>query len=339
MLEAFLELNTASTVDFVAQLDYLRGVQRGFGGGGSHLDIVTVFSRILTVAGPLVTVMALWHYRHIVGFTFMRAIARVLAPAGGKIVEKYFVKKGVILEVFLYNGGAGDGKKLCDARVKEVEGGKMILTLINVSPTSLKLKKQRVICYTKPFAYSGKKVNAFVTLVADVVKRGTVIKALTLFSPVRYRFVVKRKHARQRVMKEGSVRVKAWDAQKRKTFWMSKPDIQTINNPARYGNKTRLSVENISPGGMRVLVVNPKGRLPSFGVGNHLVFRVSVYNPKTKKYSYFNVLGAIRSRFKGKGGALGMGIQFTHQGEKVGSVFKWTSLEGGEVAPLSKLLK
>ena len=337
MLETLFDLGYSSAVDFVGQLSHLRGVQRGFGSGG-RVDLVTVFTRIFMVAGPLIAIMGLWYYRHIVGFTLLRTVSRLTAPRSGKIVETYLVKKGVMLEIFFYDGSGSDERKLCNARVKEVVGGKMILNLVNVTPTGLKLKNQRVVCYVKPFAYSGKKINAFVTLVASAVKRGTVVKELTLFSPIRYRFIIRRKHKRQSVAKEGAVRVKAWDGRKRKTFWMSKPDVQTINNPARFGKKARLSVENISPGGMRLLVVNPKGHLPPLGVGNHLVLRVSVYNPKTKKYSYFNVLGAIRSRFKGKGGALGMGIQFTGEGEKVGGVYKWSSLEGGEVQALHKFL-
>ena len=336
MLEVFSLLDVSFEYDFLSQLSHLRGVQRGFGSGGGRLDMVTVFTRILTIAGPLITVMGLWYYRHIVGFTILRASAKLVAPRSGRIVENYLVKKGVMLEVFFYSKG-DEERKLCNARVKEVVGGKMVLQLINVSPTSLKLKNQRVICYVKPFAYSGRKINAFVTLVSSALKRGTVVKELSLYSPIRYRFVIRRRHKRQSIAREGAVRVKAWDGRKRKTFWMSKPEIQTINNPARYGNKTRISVENISPGGMRMLVVNPKGKLPPLGVGSQLVLRVSVFNPKTKKYSYFNVMGTVRSRFKGKKGSLGMGIQFTAEGEKIGSVYHWKSLEG-EVESLANFL-
>ena len=109
----------------------------------------------------------------------------------------------------------------------------MRLQLLNPSPTGLKLKNQRVVCYTKPFTYSGRKVNAFFTLIGTAVKRGAAIKEMSLLTPIRYRFVIRRKHSRKRA-REGAIRVKAWDGRKRKNFWISRPDLQTVNDPSRY---------------------------------------------------------------------------------------------------------
>ncbi|MDC0336299.1 hypothetical protein OAN24_05350 [Pseudodesulfovibrio sp.] len=323
-------------LQFLAQLDYLRDVQRNFASSPERLDLMGVFGKILSVAIPIVVVMGLWHYRHVIGFTFLRFFARILSPRGRRIVENYLVSKGILLDIYTYTS-KGVGRKLADARVKAVVGGKMQLQLINVKPTALKLKNMRVICFTKPFAFSGRKINAFVTFIGHFVKRGSVIKEMSLMTPIRYRFVIRRKHSREQA-KEGAIRVKAWDGRKRKSFFVARPDIQTVNNPARYDKKTRLSVENISAGGMRMYVMNPKGKLPPLTVGSQLILRVSVWNPKTKKFSYFNVIGTIRSRFKGKGGALGMGIQFTAEGEKVGSGYVWKTLHG-EMKALSQFLE
>ncbi len=169
-----------------------------------------------------------------------------------------------------------------------------------------------------------------------MVKRGATIKEMSLLTPVKYLFAIRRKHSRQQA-REGAVRVKAWDGRKRKTFWMSRPDIQTINDPSRYGDKMRLAVENISAGGMRMFILNPKGTLPPLSMGSQMVLRVSVWSPKSKKFSYFNVIGTIRSRFKGKGGAIGLGIQFTAHGEKVGNQYVWKTLHG-ELKPLAQFL-
>lgn len=313
-------------LNFFAQLNYLRSVQRNFDSGG-QADLLGVFTKILIFVLPVVVLMALWHYRHFIGFFFMRAFARLTSPRSRKIVENYLVSKGIMLEIFMYSGN-GVGRKLANARVTTVESGKMQLELIKVSPTGVKLKGQRVICFTKPFAYKGKKINAFNTFVADSLQRGSVVKELSLRTPYRYRFVIRRKHERQKIAKEGAVRVKAWDGRKRKNFWLSKPDLQTINDPARYGRKMRLSVENISAGGMRMFVVRPQGTIPPLSKGAQLVLRVSIWNPQTRKFTYFNVIGTIRSRFKGKGGSIGLGIQFTAEGEKLGSGFKWTGLDG-----------
>lgn len=324
-------------LSFNAQLDFLRNVQRTFGSGSERLDLFGVFSQILSVAIPIVIVMAGWYYRHILIFGFLRFFARILSSRSRRIVENYLVTKGIMLDVYKYSS-QGVGRKLCNARVSSVAGGRMQLQLVNVSPVGHKLKNERVICFTKPFAYSGRKINAFVTFIGHMTKRGTVVKEMSLMTPIRYRFVIRRKHSRQRVAKEGAVRVKAWEGRKRKTFWMSRPDLQTVNNPARYGNKTRLSVENISAGGMRMFVLHPKGDLPPLKVGNQLILRVSVWNPKTKKFTYFNVIGTIRSRFKGKGGAIGMGIQFTAEGNKIGSQYTWKTLHG-EMKALAQFLE
>ncbi len=324
-------------LDFLVQLDYLRDVQRTFGSGSGRVDLFGVFSQILSVVVPIVSVVAAWYYRHLLAFGFLRFFSRLLSPGSRRIVENYLVTKGIMLDVYLYSS-QGVGRKVCNARVTSVVGGKMKLQLINTSPTSLKLKNMRVICFSKPFSYSGRKVNAFVTFVSHMVRRGTVIKELSLTTPIRYRFVIRRKSSRQRVAREGAIRVKAWDGSKRKTFWMSRTDIQTVNNPARYGNKMRLTVENISAGGIRMLVLHPTGNLPPLKTGNQLVLRVSVWNPKTKKFTYFNVIGTIRSRFKGKGGAIGLGIQFTAEGNKVGSQYIWKTLHG-DMKALTKFLK
>lgn len=322
---------------FMAQLDYLRDVQSNFGTGGTRIDLVEVFLKIMSVAGPVILLMALWHYRNIIMFMIMRFFAHILSPRGRKVVSEYLVKKGVMLDIYLYTS-KGPTKHVGNARVTEVRGGKMKLQLVNIKPTALNLKNVRVICFTKPFTYSGRKINAFVTFVGHMLKRGSVIKEISLLTPVRYRFMVRRKHNRQRVAREGAVRVKAWDIRKRKTFWMVKPDLQTVNNPARYGKKMRLSVENISAGGMRMFLLNSQGQTPSLSEGNQLILRVSVWNPKSKKFSYFNVIGTIRSRFKGKGGAIGMGIQFTAEGEKVGSGYIWKTLPG-EMKALAQFLE
>lgn len=322
---------------YMAQLDYLRDVQRTFGSGSERIDMIGVFSKILAVAVPLVLVMAFWHYRHIIGFTLLRFFARLMSPRSRRIVENYLVSKGIMLDVYLYTS-QGVGRKIANARVVEVVGGKMKLQLANVQPTALKLKNKRVICFAKPFSYSGRKINAFVTFISHMVKRGSVIKEMSLSTPIRYRFVIRRKHDRQRVAREGAVRVKVWDGRKRKKFWMIRPDLQTVNNPARYGKKPRISVENISPGGMRMLVLNPAGSLPAMKVGSQLVLRVSVWNSKTRKFSYFNVIGTIRSRFKGKRGAIGFGIQFTAEGEKLGSNYVWKTLQG-EMKALAQFLE
>jgi len=322
---------------FMGQLDYLRDVQRTFGSGSDRIDLVGVFAKLLIVAVPVAVVMALWFYRHYIGFILLRFFTRIIPIRHHRIVQNYLVGKGIMLEVHTYTS-KGVGRKLGLVRVKKVVGGTMHLDLIEVGPTALKLKNTRVICYCQPFTYSGHKYNAFITFVGSVVKRGATIRQLSLLTPVRYQYVIRRKHVRNRVAREGAVRVKAWDIAKRKTFWLTKPDLRTVDNPARYGDRMRLTVENISAGGMRVLILNPQGRLPSLTAGHQMVLRVSVWDPVTKKYSYFTVVGAIRSRFKGKGGSVGLGVQFIAEGTQGGGGYDWKKLDG-ELKPLAQFLE
>lgn len=316
-----------SMMEFMGQLDYLRDVQRTFESGSGRIDLVAVFAKMLAVLVPVLTVMALWHYRHHIGFAFTRFFGRIFSFRGRRIVRDYLVTKGVLLDMYQYSS-KGVGHRIGAVRVKEVVGGKMYMELVDVRPTAINLKWQRVICFCKPFSFSGRKLNAFVTFITHVGKKGATVNSLTLNTPARYRFIIRRKHRRRKVSREGAVRVKAWDIGKRKSFWMSRPDLQTVNNPARYGKKMRLVVDNISAGGMRVLIMNPQGRMPSLSAGHQMILRVSVWNQKTKKYTYFHVVGAIRSRFKGKGDSVGLGIQFIAEGTKMSGGYEWKSLTG-----------
>ena len=322
-------------VRYLAQSDYLREVQRTFGSSG-HLNVMELLLQALSLAIPLAVVYVLWRYRLLLLHHVGRVAARLLRGRKRKAVENYLVSKGVPIEICLYAGGEV-GRKLCDARVVSVAGGRMQLQLISANPTFAELRHQQVICFTKPFAYSGKRINAFTTLVSHMRRRGVVVKEMSLMTPVRYRFILRRRHARQKVAREGAVRVKAWNGRKANTFWMIRPDLQTVNNPARYDDRTRLSVENISAGGMRVFILNPKGGLPPLDPGVQMVLRMSIWSPKTRKFTFFTAMGTIRSRFSGRGGAIGLGIQFTAEAEKVGPRYTWRNVHG-EIAALAEFL-
>jgi len=322
-------------IRFLAQSNYLREVQRTFGGAG-HFDLKELLFRTLSVAVPMVVVYVLWRYRLIIVHVAGRWASRLLRRRKRQAVENYLVSRSVVIEVCLYTGGVV-GRKLCDARVASVAGGKMQLQLLVVNPTLTHLKHLSVICFTKPFAYSGKRINAFTTLVARVRKRGVVLKELSLFTPVRYRFILRRRHSRQRVAREGAVRVKARGGRKASTFWMLRPELQTVNNPARYDARTRLAVKNISAGGLRMFIVNPGGGMPPLDPGAQLVLRISIWNPKMRRFSFFTALGVIRSRFSGRGGAIGLGIQFMAEGEKVKDRYTWHTVRG-EIPALAQFL-
>jgi hypothetical protein len=84
-------------------------------------------------------------------------------------------------------------------------------------------------------------------------------------------------------------------------------------------------------------IINPKGGMPPLNPGSQLVLRVSIWNPKTRKYSFFTALGTVRSRFSGRGGAIGLGIQFVAEGEKVKNRYTWHSVHG-EIPALARFL-
>ncbi|MBG0790273.1 MAG: hypothetical protein H0S80_07240 [Desulfovibrionaceae bacterium] len=322
-------------IDYRVQSDYLRQVQRTFEGGG-NLDVLGHLYQVLLVAAPVLAVMVLWRYRHLIAFGVGHAVSSVFARRNHRVIENYLVSKGVLLEVCLYTPD-GVGMKICDARVESVVRGRMNLQLVNVVAATLKFKNFRVICFAKPFAYSGRRINAFISYIGRMDRKGVVLKHLSLMTPIRYQYIIRRRYARRRVAREGAVRVKAWAGRRVNSFWMAKPDMQTVNNPADYGKNTRLVVDNISAGGLRLYVRHPKPGLPPMQKGNQLVLRVSIWNPKRKKFAYFTALGIVRSRFSGASNSIGLGIQFVAEGEKAGSGYTWHPVRGG-IKTLAKFL-
>lgn len=326
--------------DPVMQLDYLRDVQQTFAHGSGRYDLFEVFFTILKYVVPVVLVAAAWRYRNYLHYLLMAFVSRLAHGPRHNEIEKYLTGKGVMLEVhFLDSNGVGG--LLCHARIATVFSGRMKMDLVQVRPSARNLKGHQVICFCKPFSYKGEKYNSFVSHIAYAGRKAGTLRKLVLLSPVRYRFTIRRRHTRQRVTRQEMFRIKAWDGRKRSNFWQHRPDIQTLTQSARNPHKMQLRVGNISPGGIRLFVENPKqGELPPLKEGYTLVLRISIRQPKTKKFVYFTVLGTIRSRFRGKGGSVGLGVQFTAMAEKnpgEGSGYSWRTIKE-EVAPLSRLL-
>lgn len=326
--------------DPVMQLDYLRDVQQTFAHGSGRYDLFEVFFTILKYVVPAVTIVAAWRYRSYLQYLFMAFVSRVVHGPRHTDIEKYLTVKGVMLEVHFLDP-SGIGPMLCHARISSVLSGRLDMDLIQVRPTARNLKGQQVICLCKPFSYKGEKYNSFVSHIAYAGRKGGALRKLVLLAPVRYRFTIRRKHTRQRVTRQDMFRIKAWDGRKRSNFWQQRPDIQTLTQSTRNPHKMQLRVGNISPGGIRLFVDNPKqSELPPLKEGYTLVLRISIRQPKTKKFVYFTVLGTIRSRFRGKGGSVGLGIQFTAMAEKnagEGSGYSWRTIKE-EVGPLARLL-
>lgn len=332
-------LEWAGEIQYLAQLDYLREVQRSFAVSGTPENMWRVFGAILAVAVPLVSVAAFWWYRSYLFFLFSRFMAEVTSRRSRTIIETFLVRQGMLLEVFLFDKGVV-GRRVCLARASRVKDGRMELELSKVEPTALKLQRRRVICFTKPFTYSRKKYNCFTTFVSLMQRRGTRIVRLSLYTPAGYRFVVRRRHPRHRIFKQELIRVKAWSGTKRHEYRMVRPELQTVADPTLHLDKTRLQVYNISPGGIRLLVLNPKAPLPPLSVGSELVLRISIWNPTVRKYTYFAVLGVVRSRFKAKQGGIGLGIQFVSVEERSRESTYWRPVKEVEaLVPFLQRLK
>lgn len=302
---------------FYTQMDYLHNVQNTFAHGSGRLDIVQVFGLILLVVAPVVMFSALWYYRRFLWFLLVRFFTRILFFRRQGVIENYLVSRGVVIEVILLEGGRL-GRQVCYARMESVYGGRMQLQIVKADPTRLDLKGRRVICFVKQFSLSGRKYNSFVTYVRDFERKGTVLKGLHLLTPMRYRFTIRRKHVRKKINRPDVVRVKVWDIAKRRDFTSRRPDISTVSDPSRYQGRTFLTVGNISPGGIRIFVHNPTKKLPVLDVNEPLVMRVSIKDPATRQFFFVTVIGTIRSRSSKEKGMLGLGIQFTSQGESMG---------------------
>lgn len=327
--------------DVAAQLDYLREIQNSFAHGSGKLDLLQVFGIIISYVLPVLLAVLLWRYRSLLKFYWARSMASIFHGAAHGDIEKYLTNKAVMLEVHALESH-GIGKLLCHVRISSVFSGKMALEVVKSEPTALQLRGRKIICLCKPFIYGGERLNSFVTYVAFVRKRGALIRKLVLLSPLRYRFTIRRKHTRQKVTQQDMFRVKAWDGRRRSNFWQHRPDIQTLSRATTASDKMRLRVGNISPGGVRLFIEKPNTMsLPPLTANQTLILRISIQQPKTKKFVYFTVLGTIRSRFKTKNGSIGVGIQFTAVAEKVPGEtggYRWRSVKD-EVPALAQFLK
>ncbi len=304
-------------IGFQGQMDYLYKVQNTFAHGSGRLDFLQVFGLILLVVVPVVLLTALWHYRHFLWFLLVRFFTRIFLFRRQGVIENYLVSRGVVIEVILLEGGRL-GRQLCYSRIESVYGGRMQLEIVKADPTRLDLKGKRVICFVKQFSLSGNKYNSFVTYVRDFERKGTVLKGLYLLTPMRYRFTIRRKYVRKKINRPDVIRVKIWDIAKRQDFKNRRPDISTVRQPSRYEGRPFLTVGNISPGGIRVFVHNPTKTLPAMDINEPLVMRVSIKDPATRQFFFVTLIGTIRSRFKTEKGGIGLGIQFTSQGESLG---------------------
>ncbi|KAB1440278.1 hypothetical protein [Pseudodesulfovibrio senegalensis] len=302
---------------FHPKTDFLFNVQNTFAHGSGRLDVVQVFGLILLVVAPVVILSALWYYRRFLWFLLVRSFTRLVFFRRQGVIENYLVSRGVVVEVILLEEGRL-GRQLCYARIESVFGGRMELQVVKADPTRLDLKGRRVICFVKQFSLSGKKFNSFVTYVRDFERKGTVLKGVHLLTPMRYRFTIRRKHVRKKINRPDVVRVKVWDIAKRRNFTSRRPDIYTVSDPSRYQGRPFLTVGNISPGGIRLFVHNPAKRLPLLAINEPLVMRVSIKDPATRQFFFVTVIGTIRSRNSKEKGVLGLGIQFTSQGESMG---------------------
>lgn len=327
-------------IQFHAQSDYLYSVQNTFAHGSGRLNLVEVFGLILAVALPVVLLSALWYYRHYLTFLLTRFFSRILFFRRQGVIASYLVSKGIIVEISLLTN-SGIGRNICYARIESVYNGKMVLDIVRAAPTRMNFRGKRVMCFVKQFSFKGARYNSFVTYVHSFERKGTEIKGLTLLTPMRYRYTIRRKHVRKRISRPDMVRVKVWDISKRQSFMNKRPDIYTVPDQSRYQGRTFLTVGNISEGGIRIFVNNPKSNLPSLKVNDQLVMRISIKNPGTKQYFFVTVIGTIRSRYISKGGAVGLGLQFTSLGEKVGDGsgrYEWKNVVD-EVRPIARFLE
>lgn len=327
-------------VDVTAQLDYLRQIQHSFAHGSKRFDLIDVFGVMLMYVLPVVGAIAAWRYRSYLQYLFVKMLSSLFHGKRQGNIERYLTNKAVLLEVHFLDP-EGIGRLLCHARISSIFSNRMSLDLVRVEPSARRLRGAQVICMCKPFVYDGQKLNSFVSYISFAKKRGALVKKLVLLAPLKYRFTIRRKHARHKVTRQDMFRVKAWSGRRRNSFWQHRPDVQTLSKANRQADKMRLRVGNISPGGIRLFIENPSmSGLPSLNEGQTLVLRISIKQPGNKKYMYFTVLGTIRSRFKEKGGAIGLGIQFTaiaekHPGEGTG--YTWRSVKN-EVQSLKQFL-
>lgn len=168
-----------------------------------------------------------------------------------------------------------------------------------------------------PLRTTGKKVNAFKTVLMESDVSGRKTDQLTLSAPVSYAFLKRRQHGRKRVVDQQFIRVKVWMADPGKSsiqFQDAAPDIGVNSYAQDQSGHDANSVINISKGGIALQVRN-QVLPPMCAVGAPVAINIFMFNFKEKIFRPYWYAGEVRSMEEKGDGYTRLGLSFTNSGQ------------------------
>lgn len=322
----------------VAQVWFFRDIQRAFGKGVDPDLLISILFKFVFIAGPLVAVFVTWHYWDKVIFFTLRAYNIWKFLPIRKRIAKHLKQNRMTLEIYVV--GAKAQQFIGQATMTKFGRKRMSIGFISEVPNALSrvITGKRIICYCKPFKVAGQRINSFHTYIIRTKPGVSGIKSMIMHTPAEFIDTVRRSSARKRLGKPSAVKILLWGAAKKEKFLLLAPDYET-DDTVDDGSTWRAAskVVNISAGGLK-LEIHPKRGKVQPKVNEQVVLDVKIFNPASKSFTQFILLGAVRNIARPPSGAVYLGIQFLSLGERTGSrAIKWQTLRG-EVEGIKKIL-
>lgn len=262
------------------------------------------------------------------GFALGRSRRRGVAPASGLpqavgSVLKELVAGAVTLDLLpaaqedSSATAVGEPLARCIPRSLGPEG--LVCELLDSASPDEVRPGRAVTCVFAPQALSGRKINAFESVIA-AMDPALEPPRLILAPPVELLAVPRRRHARKRVNDQRFVRVRLWLAEAEASpvhFPDAAPDIWINAYDDHHGEEN--AVTNISAGGLALEVragLVPRGLAP----GSAVVLKCSLFQFKEKQFRPYWYAGVVRGLDAADGpqGADGklrrIAVGFTHVG-------------------------
>ncbi len=326
-------------IDPVGQLGFIRDMQRSFVHGGGGVDPLQILSYLLMVGIPAFILYFVWRHFRFIAFYFSRLTHTFLEMGKRHKINTHLMNSKALMSVLTVEK-EGAPRPLCTGRVVDIGTGFIVLDLKTKLSSAKPHGRLKVICFCKPFLFAGKRVNAFETYTWKALNQGGMVQSLMLFTPAVYGSAKRRMHLRKKIMRSDAVKMRIWTGAKKLRFQKEEPDFVSESLLPKGSRLPTVSVGNISPGGMK-LVVEPRGNPMRLRQGHEIVIRFVIYDPRTKRYVQFLFDGTVRSVFSMPGDRIGLGIKFMASGREMGDPgnrVEWKVVDK-EIPALAKLLE
>lgn len=303
------------------------------------MDPLKILTYLLLIAVPALLLFLVWRHYGFTVFYFSRFLRTLFELGKRRKINAHLKGSNALMSVLTLEKGQPP-RPLCTGRVVDIGAGFIVLDLKTKLSAAKQHGRLKVICFCKPFLFSGKRVNAFETYTWKALSQGGMVQSLMLFTPAVYGSAKRRRHLRKKIIRSDAVKLRVWTGAKKLRFQKEEPDYVSESLLPKGARMPTVSVGNISPGGMK-LVIDPRSNPIRLRPGDELVIRFVIYDPRTKRYVQFLFDGTVRSVFNMADDRIGLGIKFMASGRELGEPdnrVEWKVVDK-EIPALAKLLE